>query len=302
MKRNKKHTLSIAFLALFLGSSQSGIAQSKLPCPPYEILKAWNAKWYGENARPTHFLLYDIDKDGVNEILVKGEKSPNDGQSIFLWNGKESTLVTDLLNHNMDVYISDDGTISHRVRSYGYDNFHTEDFLKLKSSAVAIEGTQDTEIIQSEEFPDAKTSFSIKQGGKIRSVSQDEFEKTFDTRNGKHLLTFENWQPFPYVGIYKGKIGPYPITMYLMRESNPSGCYCYDSNPNSFFRLECVSDESNPKGFEKVTLKEYTAAGKNTGTFVGNLENRGDGFKGTFTNSKGKTFQFELMDTLDKEE
>ena len=92
MKRNTKHALSTAFLALFLGFSQTGVAQFTLPCPPYEILKIWRTLWYGENARPTHFLLYDIDKDGKNEILLKGEKSANQGPCVLLWDGEKVEL------------------------------------------------------------------------------------------------------------------------------------------------------------------------------------------------------------------
>ena len=45
-----------------------------------------------------------------------------------------------------------------------------------------------------------------------------------------------------------------------------------------------------------IVLKEFSANGNHTGTFDGQYECRGGGYVGTFTNSKGKKFRFELME------
>ena len=51
----------------------------------------------------------------------------------------------------------------------------------------------------------------------------------------------------------------------------------------------------NAKGSMHLVLKEFSPRGNHTGTFDGQRELRGDGYVGTFTNSKGKKYHFELM-------
>ena len=46
-----------------------------------------------------------------------------------------------------------------------------------------------------------------------------------------------------------------------------------------------------------ATLYEYTAKGNHSGTFNGQLEGRGDGFAGMFTNSKGTKYRFHLTES-----
>ena len=49
----------------------------------------------------------------------------------------------------------------------------------------------------------------------------------------------------------------------------------------------------------RLVLKEYTKDGHHTGTFDGFLEMRGGSYHGTFTNSKGKKYKFELIKQVD---
>lgn len=99
----------------------------------------------------------------------------------------------------------------------------------------------------------------------------------------------------------EGKIGPYAVTFYR----NPAdigvgdevGYYYYNDRPNSIFKLILVENVAiNAKGSMHVVLKEYTAKGNHTGTFDGQYESRGGGYVGTFTNSKGQKYHFELME------
>lgn len=95
-----------------------------------------------------------------------------------------------------------------------------------------------------------------------------------------------------------GKIGPYQVTLYVNPHSSAgewTGYYFYNQAPKSVFKLKMVKNEGNPNGFNKMTLWEYTKKGKHTGTFQGVFEGRGDGFNGTFTNSKKQQFRFELV-------
>ena len=96
-----------------------------------------------------------------------------------------------------------------------------------------------------------------------------------------------------------GCIGQYPITMQIDLENGNEGQYIgyyyYNSRPNNKFRLKLVKMEAiNLSGSMKVVLKEFTPAGKNTGTFNGQYECRGSYYAGTFTNSHGQKFKFEL--------
>lgn len=99
----------------------------------------------------------------------------------------------------------------------------------------------------------------------------------------------------------EGKIGPYAVTFFRnpadIGEGNEVGYYYYNERPNSRFRLILVKNVAiNAKGSMHVVLKEYTAKGNHTGTFDGQYECRGGGYVGTFTNSKGKKYHFELME------
>ena len=52
----------------------------------------------------------------------------------------------------------------------------------------------------------------------------------------------------------------------------------------------------NLHGTMQVVLDEYSPKGNHTGTFDGHLQGRGGGYAGTFTNAKGETFTFDLME------
>ena len=103
---------------------------------------------------------------------------------------------------------------------------------------------------------------------------------------------------------YTGKIGPYAITMFLTLEGGegcaPGGYYYYDDRPKTQFTLNMMEFVAiNAKGSMHVVLNEYSPKGNHTGTFDGQLETRGSGFSGTFTNSQGKKFHFELMEAYE---
>ena len=100
---------------------------------------------------------------------------------------------------------------------------------------------------------------------------------------------------------FTGKIGPYAITLFVnleyADEDQEVGYYYYNDRPKTRFTLKLVEYAAiNAKGSMHVVLKEYTANGNHTGTFDGQYECRGGGYEGTFTNSKGKKFRFELME------
>lgn len=103
---------------------------------------------------------------------------------------------------------------------------------------------------------------------------------------------------------FTGKIGPYAITLFLYppvwNEGEVAGYYYYDERPKTHFTLKLVKHEAvNAKGSMHMVMKEYTPKGNHTGTFDGQRELRGSSFVGTFTNSKGKKYKFELMEVIE---
>ncbi len=98
-----------------------------------------------------------------------------------------------------------------------------------------------------------------------------------------------------------GHVGPYQITMFIdtdfTKEGDEVGYYYYDDRPSVHFRLVMRELRAlNAYGTMHLVLDEYSPKGKRTGTFRGQKENRGGSYDGTFTNSQGKKFNFELME------
>jgi len=113
-------------------------------------------------------------------------------------------------------------------------------------------------------------------------------------------------QPVQEPMVLKGKIGEYPITMVFTAnfwDENIQGYYYYNSRPKTHFTLKCkkheLEDSNNLTYVQfRVIFEEYTPKGNHTGTFDGILFNRAGvstTYSGTFTNSKGKTFEFMIQ-------
>lgn len=103
--------------------------------------------------------------------------------------------------------------------------------------------------------------------------------------------------------IYQGKIGPYNVTLVFTDfgagTNKKVGYYYYNDRPNTHFKLVEKSNMGDPHGYNRVVLYEYAPSGKHSGTFNGIVEFRGDGFHGTFTNSEGKKYKFNLHQNWD---
>lgn len=104
---------------------------------------------------------------------------------------------------------------------------------------------------------------------------------------------------------FTGKIGPYAITFFVnleyADEDSEVGYYYYNDRPKNHFTLRLVEYAAiNAKGSMHLKLKEFSPKGNHTGTFDGQRELRGDGYVGTFTNSKGEKYKFELMQQYDE--
>ncbi len=101
-----------------------------------------------------------------------------------------------------------------------------------------------------------------------------------------------------------GSIGQYPIVMYLdpfsARKGSTCGYYYYRSKPSSKFNLVAKAVKRSGNTVE-LTLYEYPSGTKtSTGSFVGKAKPSsyydGCSFSGTFYNSKGKSYHFNVAD------
>jgi len=101
---------------------------------------------------------------------------------------------------------------------------------------------------------------------------------------------------------FLGKIGPFDVTLTMGNlaeadEGDEVGSYYYNDRPATKFVLKLKHFETvNLSGTMQVVLDEYSPKGNHTGTFDGHLQGRGGGYAGTFTNAKGETFTFDLME------
>ena len=100
-----------------------------------------------------------------------------------------------------------------------------------------------------------------------------------------------------------GNIGPYTIVMKIDPTADSGtncGYYYYTDKKHprrvNFNLVMGKYDQINFHGSVKMTLYEFSPSGKNTGTFRGQLECSSGWYSGTFTNSKGKKYRFELYE------
>ena len=120
-------------------------------------------------------------------------------------------------------------------------------------------------------------------------------DQTYSGGSVNESSTNESW-----VVEFEGKIGKYPIKMYLDLKNKDNydycpveGSYCYTaSGSGAYIYLSGV------KRGERMELTEYNDNGEVTGRFEGTLQIFGRlasmEYTGTFTNYQGKTFSFSL--------
>ena len=111
--------------------------------------------------------------------------------------------------------------------------------------------------------------------------------KTSLTNADGQLLSY-NATPSYSLNFY-GKIGKYPVQMeiYVYANGYIEGNYFYESQ-GPYNRLAIIGNKSG----KSIRLDEYNDKGQRTGTFNGTYS--GGVYSGTFTNYKGKKFNFKL--------
>jgi len=117
------------------------------------------------------------------------------------------------------------------------------------------------------------------------------------------LLAIMSWcyaEARDYITL-RGNIGPYTIVMKLDPTADSGtncGYYYYTDKKHprrvNFKLVMGKYEQINIHGSVKMTLYEFSPSGLNSGTFRGQFECSVDNYFGTFTNSKGKKYQFDL--------
>lgn len=91
---------------------------------------------------------------------------------------------------------------------------------------------------------------------------------------------------------YHGNIGPYDIEFHFDHRIN-GGYYFYTDRPATWFTL--VTEQCETHGnVKKMFIQEYTPKGTNSGHYFGTFDVASGKFEGSFTNSQGQSYSFEL--------
>jgi len=278
----------------------SSFAQ-KLPCTIAD-LNATLKEVDKSVTNSSQYLLMDIDADGVKDIVFRDNDQPSAGYAILLMK-KGKPLVDDYGRDGYDLLGYAKG---------GY-SFHQHDDHMGPSGRTWI--TYFTRYVKGK---------SVMNGGYIETSVYDEtadnMESDWSGSINEKDVTYEEWAkrvPNPtwflnikdgwrmvknnqlytsyskeQYDIYDGEIGSYPVILCFNKNKH-EGFYFYKARPEGKFTLKCINSKDLGDGNVELTIKEYLPDGTNTGTFTGKYR-KGSSFKGTFTNSEEKSFDFSL--------
>lgn len=291
-----------------------------LPVSREQLIKDWRLasySGYDQSVYPYFYKCIDIDLDGNAEVLLMGEDQTGGPRALLCY--RDGVLVDmDYASDGYDTFsisrpdknkgifatMHDDHMGANRSWYTFYHLIQKSQLTDVGSHAIESEYNEETEDI------DYLESYDLPE--EYREIKLVEFENlanwltldiTSKERQAAAQVKETDFEGFSFVRYhktnqavtYRGKIGDYPITMFLnIKDEDFVGCYYYDNRPYSVFKLQATSNTPHPDGWNDVVYQEYTMKGNNSGSFSGRLEGRGDGFTGTFTNSKGKNFPFEL--------
>lgn len=152
-----------------------------------------------------------------------------------------------------------------------------------------------------EQMADSASVESVDESS-AEDVQDDESEAqeetaTEDSEDEVYIEDDDEAVPDNIVSKLVGSIGDYEVTMFY-NFNTKEGSYYYNDRPNSKFKLVTKRYANAIQHFngiyeKHIVLEEYTAKGNHTGTFDG-IEYLNE-YQGTFTNSKGEEFDFNLV-------
>lgn len=296
-----------------------------LPISKTQLVKDFTLaaySWGEAEELPHTVMVADLDQDGISEILVREENTAGGGSAILFYD-KDYKLKN--FYYVIDGYYElaikepiadkhegrftmmwDDHMGENRCFTTYYFKVVNSDYVNFGMSTLQLSYDHENDNYNSEEtfYMDKEeafeaTFFSYLKNWVELNLTDDEKAAADEVSESDTEAFFSDKKPEnienEVLGL-SGKIGTYPITMFIYTNEGDDnyGYYYYNSRPESRFTLKCVKNDPHPDGYNDIVLEEYTESGKNTGIFKGRLNGRGGGFTGTFTNSKGKTFDFNL--------
>lgn len=299
--------------------------QLPLPISKTQLVKDFTLasySWGEAEDLPHTVMVVDLDQDGISEILVREENTVGGGSAILFYDkdyklknfyyvidGYYELAIKEPIAEKHEgrfTMMWDDHMGENRCFTTYYFKVVNSDYVNFGMSTVQLSYDHENDNYNSEEtfYMDEEeafeaTSFSYLKNWVELNLTDDEKAAADEVSESDTEAFFSDKKPEnienEVLGL-SGKIGTYPITMFIYTNEGDDnyGYYYYNSRPESRFTLKCVQNDPHPDGYNDIVLEEYTESGKNTGIFKGRLNGRGGGFTGTFTNSKGKTFDVNL--------
>lgn len=296
-----------------------------LPISKTQLVKDFTLasySWGEAEDLPHTVMVVDLDQDGISEILVREENTVGGGSAILFYDkdyklknfyyvidGYYELAIKEPIAEKHEgrfTMMWDDHMGENRCFTTYYFKVVNSDYVNFGMSTVQLSYDHENDNYNSEEtfYMDEEeafeaTSFSYLKNWVELNLTDDEKAAADEVSESDTEAFFSDKKPEnienEVLGL-SGKIGTYPITMFIYTNEGDDnyGYYYYNSRPESRFTLKCVQNDPHPDGYNDIVLEEYTESGKNTGIFKGRLNGRGGGFTGTFTNSKGKTFDVNL--------
>lgn len=296
-----------------------------LPVSKKQLVHDWaiaSQEGYLEDEPPYYYKCLDLDQDGNPEVLLLGENKTGGPRAILCYvNGKfgDYAYASDGYNtfsisepgRGKAVFVDEHDDHMHTDRNF------TQSYSILSRGRLESVGTIYLSIMYNEEtgeYDDSKDDSEVPEELQQTQVydfeslkdwlplelSEDE-QSVMQEVSSTDALVFRSLVEGT---LYKGKVGKYPVTLLLM-EATPSediigsiyAQYWYESNPTSVFRLFAEGENSlaiQDGGKVVVTLTEYAPNSNQSGKLEAVHDTKAKTIKGTFTNSKGQTFETSL--------
>jgi len=173
-----------------------------LPCSKELLYNAWKQIGFVDPQKkkgldykahtPSLFISTDLDKDGIAEVLMRGEPPY---AAIFTFMKDSVHLVTLVDQREMGISITQDGTIWRS--GIGAKGSSISEFFKLENSKVAASGVaREGFEIKNGQMVSTGTQFLLQRDSALVEVSKDEFFQVAPQQNGTYLEDIEGWDDF----------------------------------------------------------------------------------------------------------
>ena len=178
------------------------LTKADLPCSKEELYIAWKQIGVVDTQKkknldyrqhtPALFISTDLDKDGVAEVLLRGEPPY---AAIFTFKKDSVHLITFVDHREMGLAITPDGTIMRN--GIGSKGSSISEFFKLENSEIAASGLiRESFDIKEGQVVSGGTQFMLKTDTALVEVSKEEYFQVAPQQSGTYLEDIEGWDDF----------------------------------------------------------------------------------------------------------